>query len=41
MFTCRQVQAYFDKFHFLLPVVDKLSFLQRYRLYTDLSTACP
>jgi len=41
MFTCHQVQTYFDKFHFLLPVVDKLSFLQRYRLFTDLSTARP
>ena len=29
------MQAYFDKFHFLLPVIDKLSFLQRYRRLMD------
>lgn len=29
------MQAYFDKFHFLLPVIDKLDFLQRYRRLMD------
>jgi hypothetical protein len=29
------VQAYFDKFHFLLPIIDKLEFLQRYRQLMD------
>jgi hypothetical protein len=33
---CRsQVQAYFDRFHFLLPVLDKPSFLLRYQTLMD------
>ncbi len=29
------MQAYFDKFHFLLPLIEKLSFLQRYGQLMD------
>ena len=31
----KQVQAYFARFHFLLPVVDKPAFLRQYQLLMD------
>ena len=31
----KQTEAYFSRFHFLLPVVDKPSFLRQYRLLMD------
>jgi len=35
MLIRKQVQAYFSRFHFLLPVLDKPSFLKQYNLLMD------
>ena len=33
--TCLQVDAYFARFHFLMPVLDKPDFMRRYTLLMD------